>query len=138
MAKTESEGEVLQSVSGNTEDYIRKHAPDLVPIYLTLLPFSYLFGSTSAGPQKQAKDYDPDEPQHIDLHIDDPRYPGGDDDGVSLWCHITADSITMQWLCINGAGGKDYSEEHEITLSGLWDYLRQIPKPYECFCKGDE
>jgi hypothetical protein len=138
MGKADNVGAVIQCVGGYTEDYIRKHAPDLLPVYLTLLPFSYLFASTSAGPQKQAKGYDPDEPQHIDLRINDPRYSGGEDDGESLWCHITADSITMQWLCLNGANGEDYSEDSEITLIGLWDYLRQIPKPYQCFCKGGE
>jgi hypothetical protein len=125
-------------VLGAQDEYIMEYAPSLMPVYLTLLPFSYLFGSTSAGPQKQAKNYDPAEPPHIELHIDDPRYPGGDTDGVSLYCRITAEKITLHWYCINGAGGENYHEESEITLAGLWDYLRQIPKPYECFCKGDE
>ena len=119
-------------------DYIMEYAPDLMPVYLTLTPFSYLFGSTSAGPQKQANDYDPSEPPHIELQIDDPRYPGGDTEGMSLHCRITADEITLHWYCMNGANGGNYHEESAITLAGLWDYLRQIPKPYECFCKGDD
>jgi hypothetical protein len=138
MSHETKSGLLAGLVDGPMEDYIREHAPDLLPVYLTLLPFSYLFASTSAGPQKQAKNYDPSVPQHIDLRIDDPRYPGSDDAGESLWCHITADSITMQWMILHGAGGDNYEEETEITLAGLWDYLRQIPKPYECFCKGGE
>ena len=138
MGNKKLDGPAVGLIADAMDDYIRKHAPDLMPVYLTLMPFSYLFASTSAGPQKQAKNYDPDAPQHIDIRIDDPRYAGNDDEGESLWCHITAESITMQWVMLNGAGGHNYAEEHEITLPGLWDYLRQIPKPYECFCKGGE
>ena len=123
-------------VLGEMDRYISKYAPDLMPVYLTLMPFSYLFGSMAAGPQKQSKNYDPKEEQHIELHIDDPRYPGGDTEGVSLHCRITATKITMIWYCMNGAGGQNYRDEDEITLDGLWDYLRQIPKPHNCFCKG--
>jgi hypothetical protein len=118
--------------------YVRDYAPSLLPVYMTLMPFGYLFGSMCASPQKKAKDYDPDKPPSLRIQIDDPRYPGGDTDGVSLECVITADKITMHWYCMNGANGEDYHEKSEITLSGLWDYLRQIPKPYECFCKGGE
>lgn len=120
-------------VIGPMEDYIKKYAPDLMPVYLTLLPFSYLFGSTVAGPQKQAKDYGRTQEPFIELHIDDPRYPGSDTDGVSLYCRITKQKITMIWYCMNGAGGENYKDESEISLAGLWDYLRQIPKPYHCF-----
>lgn len=118
-------------VLGEYPSYIQQYAPDLLPVYLTLLPFSYLFGSTMAGPQKG----DGGE-QFIELHIDDPRYPGGDTDGVSLHCRITATKIVMHWYCMNGANGKNYHDEDEITMSGLWDYLRQIPRPYHSFLKG--
>lgn len=121
-------------VLGPMDDYISKYAPDLMPVYLTLLPFSYLFGSTQAGPQKSGSK---DEP-YIELHIDDPRYPGGDTEGVSVHCRITKHKITMIWYCMNGANGENYRDEDEITLGGLWAYLAQIPKPYHCFCKGDD
>lgn len=119
-------------------DYIMEYAPALMPLYMTLLPFSYLFNSTSAGPQKNSKHYDPDEPPYILLGIDDPRYPGGETEGVSLECRLTANKITMCCYYMDLPGGGNYCEEAEITLSGLWDYLRQIPKPYNCFCKGDD
>lgn len=144
MAKknTVADGDAAAStvpvLSEHMNDYIKTHAPDLLEVYLTLQPFSYLFGSTSAGPQKQAKNYDPAEPQYILLGVDDPRYPGGETDGVSLECRITAAGITMSCYYMNAADGGGYFDESEITLAGLWDYLRQIPKPYECFCKGGE
>lgn len=124
-------------VLGPIEYYIQTYAPDLMPVYLTLLPFSYLFGSTSAGPQADKDNLDKSK-QYIELHIDDPRYPGGDTDGVSVHCRITLKKITLQWYCMNGANGENYFEENEITLGGLWAYLAQIPKPYHCFCKGDD
>lgn len=112
-------------------EYVKQYAPDLADVFLTLLPFSYLFGSVSAGPQGAGEDG----PQCIRLTIDDPRYPGGEDDGVSIDCVITETRITMNWCCMNGAMGKNWHEEHEITLRGLWDYLQQIPKPFDCFIK---
>lgn len=127
MAKSKKKSVI--PVLGPMDDYIKTYAPDLMPVYLTLLPFSYLFGSTHAGPQKPGSN---DEP-YIELHIDDPRYPGSDTDGVSLYCRITKQKITMIWYCMNGAGGENYKQEDEISLAGLWDYLRQIPKPYHCF-----
>lgn len=137
-AKRKTAGGDFIPVLGAPDRYIQEYAPELMPVYLTLLPFSYLFGSTQAGPQKQSKHYDPAEPKYIELLIDDPRYAGSDTDGVQLYCRITADKITMHWYCMNGANGENYHEESEITLGGLWDYLRQIPKPYECFCKGGD
>jgi len=29
-------------------------------------------------------------------------------------------------------------DESEIELAALWDYLRQLPRPYDSFCKGGE
>jgi hypothetical protein len=120
-------------VLGEYDRYVSQYAPDLMPVYLTLLPFSYLFISTSAGPQKQCKHYDPKQEPYIELQIEDPRYPGNETDGVSVSCRITAKKIVMQWYCMNGAGGENYYDEDEITLAGLWDYLRQIHRPYHCF-----
>ncbi len=135
--KKTTAGSGIPVLDRHMSEYICDYAPELMPVYLTLVPFDYLFVSTSAGLQKQSKHYDPDEPPYLRLQIDDPRYQGGDTDGVTLDCVITADKITMNWYCMNGANGENYHEESEITLAGLWDYLRQIPKPYECFCKGD-
>ena len=135
MAKKKQDCGLATLIRGDAEEYIKKHAPSLLPVYLTLRPFDYLFHSKLAGPQKNTRDYDPDEPEYIELGIDDPRYQGGETEGVSLHCRITATAITMLWHCVDGADGKDYDDASEITLEGLWDYLRQLPKPYECFCK---
>lgn len=138
VIRDETDEPIIPVLGTHMDDYIKAHAPTLLEVYLTLQPFSYLFSSTSAGPQKQARDYDPAEPQYILLGIDDPRYPGGETDGVSLECRITANRITLSCYSMNCADGQNYCEESEITLAGLWDYLRQIPKPYVCFCKGGE
>jgi len=130
-------GKVAEEVVDRIGDYIQEYAPELAPIYSTLLPFADLFGSTSAGPQKNAKDYDPNEPPYIELHIDDPRYNGSDTDGVQLYCRITAGSIVLQWHCV-AKSGDYYMDESEIELAALWDYLRQLPRPYDSFCKGGE
>lgn len=134
MAKKKSN---VIPILGEMDGLVQQYAPELMPVYLTLLPFSYLFGSTSAGPQKQSKHYDPKEDQYIELHIDDPRYPGGDTDGVSIHVRITAKKIVLSWFCMNGAGGKNYRDDYQMSLPQLWDYLRQIPKPYFCFVGED-
>lgn len=134
MAKKKGSNGVIP-VLGPLDRYINDYAPELMPVYLTLLPFSYLFGSACAGPQPQHKGKK--EKPFIELHIDDPRYPGGEDWGVSLYCRITAEKIVMQWHCVSPADGKCHVDESEITLGGLWHYLSQIPRPHHCFCKGD-
>ena len=129
---------VIRAIDPEFERWLMKTVPSLLPVYLTLQPFQYAFSSWEAGPQKQAKNYDPDEPPYIYMQVNDPRYQGGDTEGVTLWCKITEDRIIMEWCCINGAGGNNYIDESEISLPGLWDYLQQIPKPYDYFCKGGD
>jgi hypothetical protein len=110
-----------------------QHAPSLVPIAATLAPFEDLLDRIMAGPQKQAKDYNPKEKQYLRFDIEDPRYPGGDDDGCSIACKVTEDKVVITWYCMNGYEGKNYRDDTEMTLRGLWEYLRQLPRPYHSF-----
>jgi hypothetical protein len=110
-----------------------QYAPELVPIAATLAPFEDLLDRLSAGPQKGCKHDNPKDKPHLSFDIMDPRYPGGDDDGCSIACKVTADKVVITWYCMNGYEGKNYRDDTEMTLRGLWEYLRQLPRPYHSF-----
>ena len=100
---------------------VKEHCPDLLPVAMTLAPFESLF------------DRDHADDKSFTFDIDDPRYPGGDTEGVSIMCTVTAKDVKITWYCMKGANGQDYVEKTGMTLAGLWEYLRQIPRPYHAF-----
>lgn len=111
-------------------------APTLVPILMTLVPFSDVLTSCMFGPQPQAKDYDPEEPQHMVLGVRDPHYPGNDCEGESIDIRITAHQCLIQWCHLFPDSPEcDSYDEDEVTLEQLWEYLRQIPRGYEAFVR---
>lgn len=110
-----------------------QYAPSLVPIAATLAPFEDQLDRIHAGPQKQAKDYNPKEKPYLSFDIMDPRYPGGDEDGCSIACKVTEDKVVITWYCMNGYEGKNYRDDTVMSLPGLWEYLRQLPRSYHCF-----
>lgn len=110
-----------------------QYAPSLIPIAATLAPFEDLLDSTGAGPQKHTKNYNQKEKPYLSFSIMDPRYPGGDTDGCSIACKVTEDKVVISWYCMNGAGGRNYRDDTVMSLQGLWEYLRQLPRPYHSF-----
>jgi hypothetical protein len=110
-----------------------QYAPSLVPIAATLAPFEDLLDRVGAGPQKGSKHDSPKTKPYLDFYIMDPRYPGGDTDGCSIACKVTEDKVVISWYCMNGYDGKNYRDDTMMTLQGLWEYLRQLPRPYHSF-----
>jgi len=100
---------------------VMENCPALLPVAMTLAPFEVLFGTIHADEKS------------FTFHIDDPRYPGGDTEGVSIHGKVTAEDVVVTWYCMKGAGGKNYVEDTGMTLEGMWEYLRQIPRPYHAF-----
>jgi hypothetical protein len=112
---------------------VREHAPSLLEERASLLPFNDLIESEQAGPQKGAKDYDPKEEPYFYIDIGGPGY-----DGAYPGARVTKDSVTM-YLCeiVPGKGKQGPTREAidvwETTLEGLWEYLRQLPRPPYAF-----
>lgn len=108
---------------------IAEHAPGLLPLACSLLPFRDLIGSMQVMPQPWAGDHSPGEPPAIYFHIT----PSGD--GVERVIHCTPDSV----LCTEVftlPDGRRLGEDYEITLAQLFEYLRQLPRPIHSFCRG--
>ena len=95
-------------------DYVSQYAPDLADIAHQLEEFDAVLAGYSAGPQKPDA---PEQRQHIDVLIDNPWRQ-------EQWVTIYSASECVCW-----SGGEMYW----LTLNGLLDYLRQLPKPIRCF-----
>lgn len=98
-------------------DYASQYAPDLADIARQLEGFDALLAGYSAGPQKPDA---PEQRQHIDILIDNP------------WRELD------QWVTIYSASECEWWSEGErycLTLNGLLDYLRQLPRPLHSFSK---
>jgi len=110
-----------------------QYAPSLVPIAATLAPFDDLFDRVGAGPQKGSMHDSPKDKPYLTFDIEDPRYPGSDTSGCSIACKVTEDKVVITWYFMDGYEGKNYRDDTAMTLPGLWNYLRQIPRPYHSF-----
>ena len=95
-------------------DYAKQYAPDLLPLVPQLEEVEDVLAGWGAGPQKST---DPDQRQHLDVLIDNPWRQ-------EQWVTIYSASECVCW-----SGGEMYW----LTLNGLLDYLRQLPKPIRCF-----
>ena len=118
---------VLPQSAKLSHGHVKEFAPDLLPLYWALIPFDDVIGSWMAGPQPQAKDYDPDEEPHIYFSVEDPSFPN------SRWNFtMTRHSITFFREMDGGA-----DPEVSTTLDQVFNFLRQMPRPMESFGLGD-
>lgn len=92
---------------------IFEYAPTLKHLVPKIMEFNSVLGGWSSGPQPQARDFDPSEPQHIDILIDSPW--GECDQWVTLYAD-RAEYLT------------DWGELYRLTHEDVWAYLSQLPK----------
>lgn len=111
---------------------VKTLVPQLVPIRASLIPFEGVIAGEHAGPQPQSRDYDPDEEPYFTIHVNDPYYSNDE-----IWITFTADRITMktlgQFTDRHGNEGCLFDEEVEMTLEGVFDFLRQLPRHAHSF-----
>jgi hypothetical protein len=112
---------------------VREFAPNLVCLRAALVPFHDVIVEEFAGPQPEADDYDPDEEPHFCVGVNCGLFPGS---GTVLF-RFTAHSITVEEWMMVGKGKRRQevpaSEPVEITLDGVFNYLRQLPRPVSSF-----
>ena len=110
---------VLAAIRNNSLEFIREHSdPLLVSAYMTLLPFTDVITSISAGPQKGQN-----EESYLIASCDLSAGHG------EIIFKIYADRVTM---CIIHQTKDDepFSDgEEDITLEDLWEILRNCPRP---------
>lgn len=109
--------------------YVREFAPSLTVARASLLPFEDLIMAESAGPQNGEA-----EEAYFEVSINDNQY--GHDTRVAA--HVTAEAVTMSVLELIFDEEGDPEGDCEVdswkcSLEGLWEYLRQLPRPARSF-----
>ena len=102
------------------DSLVLKFAPDLRDEWLTLMPFTDVITSYSAGPQPQSKFYDKDEPQYISLDF-------------SIWKAGECLSLRLFKITTEGVTLETDDGEFRSSLRQLHDFLRQLPREPHMF-----
>lgn len=109
--------------------YVREFAPSLTVARASLLPFEDLITSESAGPQNG----EAGEP-YFEIMVEAAEY--GPDARVAA--HVTAEDVTITvYELLRDEDGEPEGEFEmdtwRATLEGLWEWLRQLPRPARSF-----
>jgi len=112
--------------------YVREFAPGLVVARASLLPFNDTIMEERAGPQPDSGDYDPDEEPFFAIVVQDPVY-----ERCTIEAHVTAKSVVIRTMVEQPDDGRIEIEDiYTTTLAGLWEFLRQLPRPPSSFFGG--
>jgi hypothetical protein len=112
----------------------RKYAPKLVEKHATLLPFYDVLMGCGAGPQPSTKYYDPDEPPHFSVDVQNPQYPN-----LYYSFRVTEEVVILEHWESPGDGGEQMVDDPVfMTMEELWDFLRQLPRPAHGFARIHE
>jgi hypothetical protein len=113
-------------------DYLKEFAPTLEDLWTPYLEHDSVITSWFAGPQKQAKDYDPNEEPHFGFEVDDPRIR--EDERVFFEVSrkgvIVKDCFQME--------EEGYMEEYEMTHEDCLKYVSQLPRPFHFYATSKE
>jgi hypothetical protein len=109
--------------------FVREFAPSLTVARASLLPFEDLIVAESAGPQNGEA-----EETFFEVMIDTQEY--GPDTRVAA--HVTAEDVTMTVFEVLVDEDGEPEGEFELdtwksSLEGLWEWLRQLPRPARSF-----
>lgn len=104
--------------------YVREYAPNLICLRAALIPFEDVIVESYAGPQPQAKTYDPDEEPYFAITVGDSQYQKS-----TVTFRFTADSITAENIMWLKKKPVLVDEPREMTLDAVFNYLRQLPRP---------
>lgn len=117
----------LDGISEGLE-YCREFAPSLVMARATLLPFEDVICGESAGPQPKSKHDNPGDEPYLTIDIDDRGNSPG-----QTWARVTAHGVTIGYTIVANDGREFLGDEIQTNLSGLWEYLRQLPRSAGAF-----
>lgn len=128
--KRQKAGAVAAAVNGCGR-MVREFAPSLLLVRATLYPFEDLISSECAGPQPNAKDYDPDEEPWFEIMAPNPA-------GGESWVHFrfNARGVVGQIEYRDCDGEAFFDEPYDMTLESVHDYLRQLPRPPFAFARS--
>lgn len=94
-----------------------RFAPSLAHLVPTIEEFDPVLCGWGSGPQPQARDYDPTEPEHLAVCVDNP------------WGEVD------QWVTLTATGCHWFDEDGrwECSHGDLWAYLSQLPRRLHTF-----
>ena len=117
-------------------DHVMEHIPDLKDLVSKYLKYDYIMTGRQAHPQKQAKDYDPNEESKFLFEVDDPLIR--DDERVIFSVEKEGVYITALYSFDKGAEDFDCREQHFMTHEDCLAYLAQLPKTWHHFTTDEE
>jgi hypothetical protein len=111
--------------------YVRHFCPSLVEKRASLVPFEDVICGGSAGPQPQAKDYDPNEEPYFTVEVNDPK-----DNSCSYFFKVTEHGVTYSFGRWPGDGTLEiWDADMPYSMRALWEFMRQAPRPAHVFIK---
>jgi hypothetical protein len=112
-------------------DYVRQFCPHLIEKRASLLPFDDVICGESAGPQPEAKDYDPKEEPYFTVEVKDPT-----DSKCSYFFKVTKHGVTYGFGQWPGDGTLEiWDADMPYSMEALWEFMRQAPRPAHVFIK---
>jgi len=107
--------------------YYRERVPELMTLRAALLPFEDVIHTGMALPKGHSSC--PDGEAHFLVGTYAP-----DDPEVAVWFDVYADRVeTYSTSCSGSATEGWHDSPEEISLAGILDYLRQLPRPFQSF-----
>ena len=123
--KTKPKAKKKKATGFGLADFLLDNLPALSHHGATLAAFDDVIGGYGAGPGADCF--------HIELSSDigPGVFPSGDYSRYSA--RIYADNVVL----VHDTHSEDavYCEEHKTDMRGLWDFLRQLPRPMHSFGK---
>ena len=113
------------------KSYYTEYVPGLIDLWEKYLAYDDVMISHYAGPQKQAKDYDPEEEPHFGFEVDDSRIR--DDERVLFECFRDKVKV-IHLFSWSKEKELEYREDHTMTHEACLTYLSQLPRPWHSFC----
>lgn len=107
--------------------YYREQVPELTTLRAALLPFEDVIHTESAMPKGHS--CSPTGESHFLVGTHAP-----DDPEVSVWFDVYADRVMTYSTSVAGSATEGWHDPpEEISLNGMLDYLRQLPRPFHSF-----
>ena len=108
-------------------DYLKEHASSLEDLWTPYLIHDSVITSWHAGPQPQAKDYDPTEEPYFCFEVDDPRFR----DSERVFFTVTRKGVSVRDMF--EVNKESYCEDYEMTHENCLKYVEQLPKPFHFY-----
>ena len=120
----------------STRDYYLEHVPDLADLFDQYLVHDDVMVGNHCGPQKQARDYDPEEEPYFGFEVNDHTITweteGSQKERVLFDCY--REKVHVIYMFEDG----QFREDHYMTHENCLKYLAQLPRGWHAFTSKEE